>query len=511
MGFGIKVFMKTHAHSLVETGIRELDDILGGGLTANRVYLVHGTPGAGKTTLALQYLLEGAKHGEKVLYITLSETKKELEAVAASHGWSLEDIDIFELVADEKELQPENQYTVFQPSEVELNVTTRAILGQVDLLKPSRIIIDSLSEVKLLAQNPLRFRRQVLALKQFFTGRKCTVFFLDDKTIPGGEDLQLESIAHGVLNLEQLSPEYGAERRRLRITKMRGQKYRGGYHDFSIIRGGLTVFPRIIASEHTQESRLEQLKSGLPELDALMGGGIDLGTSVLLLGPAGAGKSSLSMQYAVAAAAKGEHSVIFTFDERLDTLLMRAEGLGMPLKKYIQQGLIKIQPIDPTEMAPGEFAHTVRKNVEPHAGHPGAKIVIIDSLNGYLNAMPEERFLTSQMHELLTYLGHKNVVTFLVVAQHGLLGNAMQTSIDASYLADVVILFRYFEAMGEVKQAISVVKKRSGKHERTIREYKMGSNGIKVGEPLKQFHGILTGTPILKETGDMRLLKTDAA
>jgi circadian clock protein KaiC len=473
--------------------------------------LLHGTPGAGKTTLALQFLLEGCKKGEKVLYVTLSETKDELLAVAQSHGWSLDGIEIFELIADEKELQPENQYTVFQPSEMELNVTTQAILAQVESLKPSRIVIDSLSEVKLLAQNALRFRRQVLALKQFFTGRKCTVFFLDDKTIPGGEDLQLESIAHGVINLEQLSPEYGAERRRLRITKMRGQKYRGGYHDFTIVRGGLAVFPRIVASEHKQEITRGQLKSGIPEIDSLVGGGIELGTSVLLLGPAGAGKSSLGVQYAIAAAAKGDHSIIYTFDERLDTLLQRCEGLGMDLRGYIDKGFITVQPIDPTEMSPGEFAHCVRGNVEPKNGMPGAKIVIIDSLNGYLNAMPEERFLTSQLHELLTFLGHNGVVTFLVVAQHGLLGHAMQTPIDTSYLADAVILFRYFETMGEVRQAISVVKKRSGRHERSIREFKMESTGITVGPPLQQFHGILTGTPLLREADKSRLLQPDAA
>ena len=501
--------MKTERKTLVTTGIAELDDILGGGLTADRVYLVHGTPGAGKTTLALHYLLEGVRLGEKVLYITLSETRNELQAVAKSHGWKLDGIEIFELIADERELQPENQYTVFQPSEVELNVTTKAILDQVEKLKPSRVVIDSLSEVKLLAQSALRFRRQVLALKQFFTGRQCTVFFLDDKTIPGGEDLQLESIAHGVLNLEQLSPEYGSERRRVRITKMRGQKYRGGYHDFAIAFGGLKVFPRIVAAEHKHLSKISVLKSGIPAIDALTGGGIDGGTSVLLLGPAGAGKSSLGMQYAIAAAERGDHSVIFTFDERLDTMLMRAKGLGMDLEGFIKKGLITITPIDPTEMAPGEFAHRARQQVETTKERPGAKIVIIDSLNGYLNAMPEERFLTSQLHELLTYLGHNGVVTFLIVAQHGLLGNAMQTPIDTSYLADAVILFRYFEALGEVKQAISVVKKRSGRHERTIREFKMDENGISVGAPLDQFHGVLTGTPVLGKAAESRLMSSN--
>ncbi len=500
-----------HKLSLVSTGNAELDDVLGGGLTPHRVYLLHGTPGSGKTTLALKYLMEGVKKDEKVLYVTLSETKAELLAVAKSHGWSLDGIEIFELVAQETDLLPENQYTVYQPSEVELSQTTKAILEEVERVKPARVIIDSLSEVKLLAQNALRFRRQVLALKQFFTGRKCTVFFLDDKTTPAGEDLQLESIAHGVLSLEQLSPEYGSERRRLRITKLRGQKYRGGYHDFSIIHGGLSVFPRIVASEHKRTASKGQLKSGINQIDSLLGGGIEYGTSVLLLGPAGAGKSSLAIQYAVAAASRGEHSVIFTFDERLQTLFERAQGLGMPLETHVDKGHIHIQPIDPTEMSPGEFAHCVRENIEGANGKPAAKIIVIDSLNGYLNAMPEERFLISQLHELLTYAGHYGVVTFLVVAQHGLLGNTMQTVVDTSYLADCVMLFRYYEIMGEVRQALSVVKKRGGKHERTIREFKMGNTGIGVGDPLRDFHGVLTGTPILKDIPEKQSPKPHVA
>lgn len=491
---------KEQQNALVKTGIAELNDIMGGGLTPQRVYLLHGSPGSGKTTLALNFLIEGAKNGEKTLYVTLSETKAELLAVAKSHGWSLDGIEIFELVAQESELEQENQYTVYQPSEVELTQTTKMMLDEVDRIKPSRIIIDSLSEVKLLAQSALRFRRQVLALKQYFTGRKCTVFFLDDKTAIGEEDLQLESIAHGVLSLEQLSPEYGAERRRLRITKMRGQKYRGGYHDFIIKRGGLSVFPRIIASEHSQTKHNEQLKSGIDSLDRLLGGGIEEGTSVLLLGPAGAGKSSMAVQYAIAAAERGTRAVIFTFDERMSTLFQRSRGLGMDLEGYVKKGLITILPIDPTEMSPGEFAHCVRISVEGTNEQEGAKVVIIDSLNGYLNAMPEERYLISQLHELLTYLGHKDVVTFLVIAQHGLLGNSMQTPVDTSYLADCVILFRYFEAFGEVRQALSVVKKRSGKHERTIREISMGKTGLTIGEPLAKFHGVLTGTPIITDS-----------
>jgi circadian clock protein KaiC len=335
----------------------------------------------------------------------------------------------------------------------------------------------------------------VLALKQFFTGRKCTVLFLDDKSAVGEEDMQLESIAHGVISLEQLSPDYGAERRRLRITKLRGQRYRGGYHDFMIVRGGLSVFPRIIASEHRQSQIITSLKSGIPAMDALLGGGMDTGTSCLLLGPAGVGKSTLAIQYAAEAAKDGKKSALFAFDERIETLLHRSDGLGIPVRKFYESGLIDIRSIDPTELSPGEFAHIVRQAAEGADGTDGAKVVIIDSLNGYLNAMPEERFLTAQLHELLTYLGHLDVVTFLVVAQHGLLGSAMNAPLDTSYLADTVILFRYFESAGEVRQLISILKKRSGHHERSIREFKMGKDGIVIGEPLYRFHGLLSGTP----------------
>lgn len=482
----------------IKTGNARLDDILGGGLARHRVYLLQGSPGAGKTTLALEFLLEGVRNGEKVLYLTLSESKKELEAVALSHGWSLQGLDIFELLTQEDELQMENQYTMYQPSEVELGATTDSILSEVNRVQPARVVLDSLSELKLLAQNPLRFRRQILALKNFFTNRDCTVLFLDDKTTTGHENFHLESIAHGVIDLEQLSPEYGSDRRRLRVKKYRGQKYHGGYHDFAINTGGVDIFPRLIPSEHDTPRAKRQVKSGVGQVDALLGGGIEDGTSVLLLGPAGIGKSTLALQYAVNAAKNGEHAVIFTFDESVNTMLHRAKGLGMDLGKYVESGLIHLQPIDPTEMSPGEFAHRVRETVGGEHGGIAAKVVVIDSLNGYLNAMPEERFLISQMHELLSYLGHHGVVTFLVVAQHGLLGHSMQTPLDTSYLADSVILFRYFETDGEVRQAISVLKKRSGGHEKTIREFCLGPGGISVGEPLCQFHGILTGTPVEK-------------
>jgi circadian clock protein KaiC len=481
------------AVSLAATGIPGLDDILGGGVTPNRLYLIEGNPGAGKTTLALEWLLEGERLGEKGIYVTLSETKVELTAVARSHGWSLAGLSVLELAAPESELEPANQNAMFQPSELELGATTKTILEEVERIKPRRVAIDSLSEMRLLAQNPLRYRRQILALKQFFIGRQCTTFLLDDLTSET-EDLQLQSLAHGVVSLEQLSPEYGAERRRLRIAKLRGQQYRGGYHDFVIQKGGLNVFPRLIAAEHDHGMKRGVLESGNKELDALLGGGLHFGTSAVLLGPAGSGKSTLAMQYALAAAQRGERAALFAFDERLQTLLERMAGLGMDIAKYVESGHIAIHLIDTAELSPGEFAHRVRAAAEGEGGKPGAKVIVIDSLNGYLNAMPEERFLIAQLHELLTYLGHKGVVTFLVVAQHGLVGH-MESPIDTTYLADSVILFRFFEALGEVRQAISVLKKRSGKHERTIRELSLGKNGIKIGEPLREFKGVLSGTP----------------
>ena len=448
------------------------------------------------------------RHGESVLYVTLSETQAELNAVARSHGWSLDGIHIVELIAQETELEPDNQYAMFEPSEMQLGITTKAILSEVEALKPSRVVIDSLSEMRLLAQNALRYRRQILALKQFFIGRQCTVFLLDDKTSEV-QDLQLQSIAHGVISLEQLSPEYGAERRRLRVSKLRGQSYQGGYHDFSIRPGGLEVYPRLVAADHDLDDDAGVLKSGIAALDALLGGGIDFGTSVLLVGPAGSGKSSLSSQFAKAAADAGMRAAIFAFDERRQTLLRRSQALGMDLTGVLRDGSLTVQQVDPAELSPGEFAHHVRRAVEGADGEPGVKVVVIDSLNGYLNAMPEERFLTAQLHELLTYLGNKGVVTFLVVAQHGILGEQMQTPVDTTYVADVVILFRYFESRGRVRQALSVIKKRIGEHERTIRELRLGTDGIAVGEPLVHFQGILTGTPRFSGSNEALLERDD--
>lgn len=484
---------KTEANSdvLARTGIEGLDDVLHGGLSRGRVYLVEGIPGSGKTTLAMQFLIEGAKLGEPVLYITLSETAEELKSVAAAHGWNLDGVTIRELLPDEGLLETENQYTMYHPSEVELASTTKLILEDVQKLKPTRIVFDSLSELRLVAGNPLRYRRQILALKQYFSGRHVTAILLDDMTA-SAHDLHVQSIVHGVILLQHLSPEYGAERRRLRVVKYRGSAYRGGFHDYLIRKGGLVVFPRLIAAESRQPSGGPKMPSMLPELDALLGGGIEEGTSTLIVGGAGTGKSTIAAQFCVAAANRGQKSVVFMFDESPNTLLTRCHGLNMPLQKWVEAGMVQIVQVDPAELSPGELSFLIRQAVE----RDGAKIVVIDSLNGYLNAMPEERFLTIQLHELLMYLSQHGVASLLIGAHHGIIGSQMHTPVDASYLADAVILLRYFESRGEVRQAISVVKKRGGTHERTIREFGMNSGAIRVGEPLREFRGVLTGVPV---------------
>ncbi|HEV2763775.1 MAG TPA: ATPase domain-containing protein [Pyrinomonadaceae bacterium] len=483
------------AESRLATGSHGLDSVLDGGFPANRLYLVEGDPGTGKTTLALQFLLEGARRGEPVLYVTLSETKEELTAVARSHGWSLEGVNLHELVPPAESLKTETQYTIFHPSEVELGETTRAVIEEVERIQPRRVVFDSLSEMRLLARDPLRYRRQILALKQFFAGRRSTVLLLDDRT-SADADLQVQSIAHGVLMLEQLALDYGAERRRLRVSKLRGSRFRGGFHDFTIKTGGVEVFPRLVAADRRVEFGPESVASGVAELDALLGGGLDRGTATLVLGPAGCGKSSLAAHFAAAAAGRGERAACFIFDEGVNTYLSRAAGLGTDLRAQVEAGRLTVQQVDPAELSPGEFAHAVCSSVEA-----GARLVTIDSLNGYLQAMPDERFLTAQMHELLTYLNQQGVVTLMVMAQHGFMGAGMSSPVDVSYLADTVVLLRYFEAAGAIRRAISVVKKRTGRHEDTIRELRLSaSRGIEVGAPLTAFRGVLTGVPVF--TGD---------
>ena len=473
----------------IATGITGLDDILSGGLPAEHLYLIEGDPGTGKTTLAVQFLMQGVDAGESCLYITLSESKTELLLAAQSHGWNIDNLEIFELLPDERSLRPEGQYTVFHPSEVELADTTKAVLEQVEKLKPKRVVIDSLSELRMLAQDPLRYRRQILAFKQFFAGSCCTVLLLDDRTSTD-RDLQLQSIAHGVLSMQNLAREYGIKRRRMEIIKLRGSSFREGFHDYSIRRGGLEIYPRLIAAEHHPGFKQERLLSGVAEIDALWGGGVDRGTSTLIMGPAGCGKSTIAAGYAIAAAKRGEHAIIYLFDEGVNTMLARLVGLGMDADSQIKAGRLVLEQIDPAELSPGEFVARIRQRAKDGK----TRVIIIDSLNGFLNAMPGEQFLAIQMHELLTYLNQLGMATFMVLAQHGLIGRDMQSVVDVSYLADSVLLLRYFEADGEVKQAMSVLKKRSGGHERSIRELKL-NDGIKVGRPLLEFRGVLSGIP----------------
>ncbi len=474
----------------IQTGISGLDDILNGGLPQGHLYLVEGDPGTGKTTLALQFLLEGVRRGESVIYVTLSESKKELEQVVRSHGWSTDSLQIYEMVPPEDDLDPEAQYTVFHPSEVELADTITAILEQVDATKPQRVVFDSLSELRMLARDPLKYRRQILALKRHFAGRNCTVLLLDDRTAEGSHDLQLQSIAHGVMMMQSLERDFGIKRRRVEVRKLRGSSYREGFHDYTIETGGIFIFPRLIAAEHKPGFERKSVLSGIEELDKLFGGGIDTGTSTLFIGPAGCGKSTVALRYAVSSAKRGEKAVIFTFDEALDTLIERAKGLGMEVPTLLAEGTLEIQQIDPVELAPGEFVARVRRLVEDE----NLRLVVVDSMNGFLNAMPHEQFLAMQLHELLAYLSQQGVATILTLAQHGFIGT-MQSPVDVSYLADTVLLFRYFEYAGEIRQALSVIKKRSGPHERAIRELVFGQGKIHVGEPLTDFEGVLTGVP----------------
>ncbi len=470
-------------------GVDGFDCVLDGGLPRNRLYLIQGMPGVGKTTLAMQFLLEGARTGEVGLYITLSETREELELVAHSHGWDLGQIHLFELAAVEERLRGETESTFFHPSEVELNRTTQTLLDEVERVRPSRLVFDSLSEMRMLAETPLRYRHQILRLKQFFAGRKITILFLDDCTSTSS-DLQIESIAHGVIVLRHSLPEYGIARRQLSVRKLRGSSFREGNHDMILRKGGMTIFPRLIAAEHHVDFEREQVGCGVAGLDALLGGGLDRGTSSMFMGPPGTGKSTLSMKFAIAAAERGERSVLFIFDETLTTFLSRGRQLGMDFEGHIKSGLIKVQQIDPAEISPGELANRIQRSVATQ----GVRMVVIDSINGYLNAMPEERYLTLQLHELLAYLSQQGIITILVLAQQGLVGT-MQSTVDLTYLADTVLLLRYFEARGTLRQAISVIKKRSGNHERTLREITISKSGIEVGNPLSDLQGVLTGVP----------------
>ncbi|WP_448661480.1 ATPase domain-containing protein [Sphingomonas sp. CJ20] len=476
---------------LALTGVEGLDDILAGGLTRGRVFLLEGSPGTGKTTIATQFLMEGAARGEKCLYVTLSETEDEMRESAASHGWDLSGVELFELVPPESLLDEHQQQSLLYSSDLELGETTRRIFEAFERVQPSRVVLDSLSEVRLLAQSSLRYRRQILALKHFFSTQNATVLMLDDLTAEAA-DKTVHSVAHGVIRLEELSPEYGPERRRARIIKYRGRRFRGGFHDFVIAPGGVRVFPRLVSAEHKTRFDRAMVKSDSPELDALLGGGIERGSSVLVLGPAGTGKSLLSLTFVASAVARGERAAMFVFDEEVGLFFDRALGLGIDMQAMVDAGSLFIEQVDAAELSPGEFSQRVRSRVEQH----DVRTIVIDSLNGFQAAMPEENALILHMHELLQYLNRKGATTFLTVAQHGLVGD-MKAPVDVTYLADTVVLLRYFEAAGRVRRAISVIKKRTGAHEDTIREYRIGRTGVRLGEPLVGFQGVLRGVPSL--------------
>jgi len=477
-----------HTPDRLRSGIEGLDDILGGGLTPHRMYLVEGAPGTGKTTLALQFLLEGVQEGQVGLYITLSETRSELISVADSHGWDLSQFRILELLSDEG-LDPQFEQTVLHPAEVELGETVRSVIQQVEQIKPARIVLDSLSELRLLSQNALRYRRQILALKRYFATRECTVLLLDDNA-SDPSDIQLHSIAHGVITLDNVVHGYGGNRRRVRIAKMRGIKFREGYHDFSLDTGGIKVYPRLVAAEHHADFGTGMMSTGTPGLDMLLGGGLIPGTNALIVGPSGVGKTTTVVSCLIAALERGERCVYYVFDETLVTLVARCATVGMNLQPYVDNGLLTLRQIDPAEISPGEFASDVRVSVE----QKGVRYVAIDSLNAYLQAMPGEGYLLLQMHELLGYLNQQGVITMLVLGQHGVIGE-VQSDIDISYLSDVVILFRYFEHHGEVLTAVTAVKSRANAHERSIRQFRLTSKGVEVGEALRDFEGVLSGLP----------------
>jgi circadian clock protein KaiC len=471
----------------VSTGVVGLDDILGGGLPPRHLYLLNGEPGTGKTTLALQFLLAGVAAGMRGLYVTLSESRAELAEVAASHGWTLDGVDVFELAPSDTAAEG---YTLFHPAEIELQQTMDALLESITTSGAMLVVLDSLSEMRLLARDPLRFRRQILMLKQFFGARGCTVLLLDDLSAPEG-DLQLQSLAHGVIALEHVAQEYGSERRRLQVMKLRGLRFRGGYHDFRICTGGLAVYPRLRIPESNREISRRVVASGSSEMDALLGGGLQEGTSLLITGPAGTGKSVLASQYACAAASRGERVRFFLFDERMESFRLRSAGLDLDVETPMADGRMRVQQVEPTELSPGEFANQVMSAVE----NDGVRMVIIDSINGYLQSMPEERLLPIQVHELLSFLATRGVTCIMTLVQQGVFGSPVDDAAEISYLADTVVLLRYFEVNGAVREAVSVVKKRTGDHERTIRESRVERGGLHVGPPLHEFQGVLSGVP----------------
>ena len=486
----------------MSSGVEGLDQLLRPGLPAHRMHLIEGVPGSGKTTLAMQFLLDGRDKGEAVLYVTLSETTAELQAVARSHGWSLDGIELYQMATGAEKSSEE--YTLYHPAEVELADLTRAVLERVAAVRPSRVVFDSLSELRLVARDPLRYRRQILGLKEFFAGRDATVLLLDDHS-SGQADLQLQSLAHGVIRLEVLPFEYGRARRRLRIVKMRGVATTEGFHDFAILRGGVRVYPQLVPGSATAPRPARPVESGIAELDSLLGGGLTWGSVSTFIGPAGVGKSTLASQYATAAARNGHKAAVFLFDERRSTFLSRCDALGMQATAAVEAGTLVVEQVEPGDTSPGQFAHRVRECVE----RDGVNVICIDTLNGYLSAIPTTDVPLVRLHELLSYLNEAHVATIVVVAQHGIIGATMPVPLDISYLADAAVLLRFFEAQGEVRKAISVVKKRTGTHETTIREYRIGPDRVYFGDPLVEFHGVLTGVP--RYVGESGPLLSDAS
>jgi circadian clock protein KaiC len=487
----------------VSTGVPGLDEVLGGGFPTGHMYMVEGESGAGKTTLGLQFLLNGRDRGEPTLWITLSETERELDDVARSHGWSLDGVDVSNPSSLLRATSEEEKYSFFSPEDVELDEIWRAITAAVERVQPARVVFDPFSDVRHLSRDVLRYRRQVLGLREFFAARGTTVLLMQEMARDSTGDLQAEALVHGYLTLQQDAPEYGGQRRRLRVHKMRGMAFRDGYHDFTIRKGGIDVFPRLIAAEYVDDQPEEDVSSGLSQLDALLGGGIARGSSLLILGAAGVGKSTLCAQYAVSSAQRGERAAVFIFDESARTLRARSARLGLSVDEHLTSGMLTVQQIDTAEFSPGQFAGLVVDAVEKD----GTRLVVIDSLSGYLSAMPEERFLSTHLHELLTYLSNRNVVTLLTLAQHGLVGAQVSSPVDISYLADTVLMVRYFEAFGAIRRAISVVKKRSGPHEIHVRDLRISADGIALGDPLTEFRGVLTGQP--QFTGVAAQLATD--
>lgn len=490
---------------LAKTGIEGLDEILRGGLPAGRFYLLEGSPGSGKTTLALQFLMEGMANGETVLYVTLSETAEELVTVARSHDWSIEQMNMFELAQADVALSFDREQSILHPWEVELSETIRLITDRVEELKPSRVVFDSLSEMRLLAQDSLRYRRQLLMLKQHFASRNITVILVDDMTgNPGGniaKDAHLHSLCHGVITLERQTLDFGGARRKLQVQKLRGVDFVAGFHDFVIRKGGINVYSRLIASQHHTYVNGHHVPSGLAELDTMLHGGILRGTTTLITGPAGSGKTNIALQYIAAACKRGERAVIYEFDERIGTLLSRSKLLGFDFKTYIDNGLLYLRQMDPAETSPGEFASMMRCEVEQN----GAKLIIIDSLSGYTASMPQEKELLLQMHEMLTYLNQQGVATLMINPQQNLVGSMATSGLNVSYVADSVMLLRFFETEGRIRKAISIIKNRGGSHEDTIRELRIDSQGLRIGQVLDQFQGVLTGVPKYKGTSDKLL------